>query len=784
MEKQARNRSRLIVIFFVLVVAYFLFRLYSIQVVQADWLQEKAKNIWTESEIIQAKRGIITDRNGKPLAEDSTAYTVSVNPEQIAARGLANDVANGLASILAPSPDAIPELQKKIFVMATKKRANSNKYLVDVQIRNEGWKIDGETKQKVDAFVESLKVRTGHKNVGIAISETTRRFYANNSLASHVLGFLDKEGSAKSGIELQFDDLLKGTNGKLISEQDKVGIELPGSQRTYIPSIDGKTLQLTIDQTIQFYVENALQKTYLDWKPKSASVVVADPRTMEILALANYPDFNPNKYWETTEQKYFVNRAISRPYEPGSTFKLVGLASAVEEGIFNPNDKYLSGQVAVGGHLLRDHNISGWGKISFLEGLLRSSNVGFIKLGQMLGNDKLKSYITKFGFGAKTNIELPGEVRGTAENMRYDSEYATATYGQGLVTVTAMQLTAAYSAIANGGKLLSPLIVKNVVNPETNQIEKTYEPQLIRRVVSEETAKQSSLYLEQVVANQEMGTGKKGYINGYRIAGKTGTASIVPDGERRYSDNTWLISFVAYAPVEDPQVLVTLMLEEPDLGGNFHRGSDAWSPLFKSIMSQTLSHLGIGSNSVNPSLKSGAKVASMTEPIATVPDVTGFTTTQAKNVLTQVGLKADTLGNGPKVLKQFPTAGSNVSLSQRVYLIMDTENRTPTVDMKGKSLREAMEVCSLLSITCKTSGEGFVVSQSLVEDGSWKLELKPPSELVIMDTLAPQVPSAKAQDNPKKSTPSPSPTATPKPTSTSKPTSTPAPTSSKKPSAS
>lgn len=739
MEKKTKLRSLLLGAFFTLLFLGLVSRMYWVQVVDASWLREKAGDVWSKSEVLAAKRGEIVDRNGRTLAEEAVAYTVSVNPELINAKKTSSksknseqldwDITRGLAAILTMSSDPakIAELEKKIYDSVTKKKADGSGYLVDVEIKPEGWKIDGETKKKIDAFIAELQLKTESKgNHGINTKETQKRYYPSNRLASHVIGYLDKDGKAVGGIESTFDELLRGKNGTLEHERDARGVELPNSKVSVNPAENGKTVRLTIDQNIQYYVETALKTSYDKWKPKSMTAIAVDPQTMEILAMANAPDFNPNKYWEFGSQSDFINHAVASQYEPGSTFKVVTLAGAVQEGLFNPNDRFQSGQIIVGGRKLHDHETRGWGTISYMEGLLRSSNVAFVKLGfEKLGPKLLTDYIMNFGFGKKTGITLPNETKGIV-NMKYDSEYATATYGQGQVLTTLLQQTAAYAAIANGGKLLEPHIVKDIVDSQTGEVIQTFEPKVVREVVSPETAQQTALYLEQVVANQDIGTGRRAYINDYRVAGKTGTANIVIPG-KGYSPNTWVITFVGFAPVENPRLLVAVLADQPDLKSNYHYGGEVAAPVFKDIVQQSLRYMNVRSSSGNTETKTETNV----ESIATVPDVTGQTIAEATKKLKQTGLKSEVLGEGGKVLKQSPAPGTEVAMSQRIVLVTQEAQGMQIPDLTGVSLREAMEICGQLEIQCKANGEGYVVSQAEGEASGGKVvtfELKPLAE--------------------------------------------------------
>lgn len=715
MTKKIRARSLLIGGVFTLFFVALLVKVYWIQVVEASWLLGQAEQNWETDKVLAPVRGSILDRNDKVLALDAAAYTVAVNPQIIDAKRIVDDVAKGLTDILKSSDDNAAELEAKIRDRATKRKEDGT-FAVHVEIRNEGWKIDKEKADKVKLLIEQLKKKLDTKgSIGIYLSEEKKRYYPGDSLAAHLIGYNNKEGQPVMGLEATMDDVLKGVPGMISYEKDAKGVELPDSKITFKPAVDGKNVRLTIDKNIQFYMESTLQKISEKFKPKSMTAIAVDPQTMEILGMANTPAFNPNEYWSVENQSNFINHAVASQYEPGSTFKLVTLAGAVEEGLFNPNEMYQSGSILVPGAKLHDHNGVGWGKISFLDGLKRSSNVAFVKLGyEKLGQEKLKSYIDKFGFGEKTGIDLPGEVAGVI-NMRYPSEYATATYGQGRVAVTAIQQTAAYAAIANGGKLMWPHVIKDIIDPKTGNIIQSFEPRVIRQVISEGTAKRVSEYLEQVVFDQQIGTGRNAYIEGYRIAGKTGTANKVVAGEKGYSADKWVISFIGYAPVENPRILVSIIADEPDLGGDYHRGGEVAPPAFREIVSQTLQYMGI------PSSKHIAKTFTSESSKLTVPDFTNMSLDASKDVAKQVDLYVEPLGKGNKVLEQFPKPGTEIVPSQRIYLAMQPQEQIAVPSMVGKSLRDALEACSFLHIKCQVSGEGYVTEQTISGDGMDRL---------------------------------------------------------------
>ncbi|MBD0379173.1 penicillin-binding transpeptidase domain-containing protein [Paenibacillus sedimenti] len=742
MTKKIKARSLLIGGVFTLLFIVLITKVYWIQVVEASWLLDKAEKVWETDKVLAPVRGSILDRNDKVMAVDATSYTVTLNPKMIDGYHISEDVAQGLAEILKDSDEAKPALVNKIRERATKRKADDSDFAANVEIRNEGWKIEKDKADEVTEFIKSMRTKLKLKektDIGVNILEDKKRYYPGETLASHILGYTNKEGVPSLGLEIKLDDVLKGVPGMMNYETDGKGVELPDSKINFKPAEDGKNVRLTIDKNIQFYIESALAKVNEKWHPKSLTAIAVDPHTMEILGMANVPTFNPNKYWMIKDQSDFKNNAVASRYEPGSTFKLVTLAGALQEGVFNPSETYQSGMIRVQDRELHDHNRVGWGKISFLDGLKRSSNVAFVKLGyEKLGPSKLENYIRQFGFDQKTNIDMPGEVSGLID-MKYPSEFATATYGQGKVVVTAIQQTAAYAAMANGGKLMWPHIVKDIVDPKTGQTIQTFAPQMVRQVVSEQTANQVSNYLEQVVSDQEIGTGKLAYIDGYRVAGKTGTANLVLPGEKTYATDTWVISFIGYAPVENPRILVTLIADQPDLGGNYHLGGQVLAPAFKDIVTESLKYMGVAST----------KQPKVTTPEANklkMPNFADNTADIAKEIAKETGLKLEVHGKGTKVVDQFPKAGTEILATQRIYVALQSVDELSLPNLQGRSLRDAMEACSFFKVNCQTSGEGYVADQSASGDAGSRtvvLQLRPLSEKTAATPSAAPTPNGK-----------------------------------------
>ncbi|WNS43823.1 penicillin-binding transpeptidase domain-containing protein [Paenibacillus sp. MMS20-IR301] len=690
---------------------------------QNEKWQKAAAEQWAHTSTIKAVRGVIEDRNGNVLASDVPAYTVVVNPEVIAEKGIGAEVIQGLNELLDKPVDELTKLVEA--------KDEKGKYYKNREIRNEGWKINQDLADKVTAFIEKLKKEHDTLETGVGLVREQKRYYPKDSLAAHILGYTDRDGNAIMGLEKYFNKQLAGTDGKLYYQSDGKGIKLPDSQDTFQPVVNGSNFKLTIDSTIQHYIEEAMKKAYAEYKPKSISVIAADPNTMEILGLANMPTFNPNEFWNA-EPGDFFNHAIMTRFEPGSTFKIVPLAGAVQENLFDPDATFQSGSIRIKGYSkpLYDMNRAGYGTITFLEGVKRSSNVAFIKIGyEMLGQEKLLQYINNFGFSEKTGIDLPGEVSGLVNpDPSRAVENATLAYGHGKLLVTPIQQLTAIAAIANGGKLMVPHVVKEVTDPNTGKTTVT-QPEVVRQVISEESARETGSYLEQVVADLQHGTGRHAYIEGYRVAGKTGTA-IKPDGKGGYDRDKVRSSFLGYAPANNPKIALYVIIDEPaDAAG----GGAAAGPVFKEIVSQSLQYMGVPKaveSDTAGSSKTPAKAAAVSEQRST-PELTGKTVKEARQQLLNQGFDFEAVGNGAAVISQYPVKGTKLTAGQRIYLLTQQDEAMSIPDLKGQSLRDALEILNLLKVGISVEGEGYVTEQTQTENNGKihvSLKLSPVNE--------------------------------------------------------
>jgi len=697
-------------------------RLWWLQKVEAAKIMDYARTQWDREKTLQPKRGAIMDRNGEILAYEGKAYTVNARLKPL------NDKDQDYVKDPYYTATALSKILGAPFESIYKSLTNPKPNVV--LFGRWGNKITEEQKKQIE-LAQYPKLPSGeevktNQLPGVYLTETTRRFYPNNSFAAHVLGYMDLEDEPKMGLEFQLDENLRGEKGEMAIMKDGAGFQLPDGEQKYKPAVDGSNVYLTIDRQIQDYVEQALDFAEKEFNPKGLMVVVSDPQTGEILAMGNRPQFNPNTYYNGITN--YTNHAVTTMFEPGSTFKIITLAAAIEEGMFNPNEDYQSGTYTIKGQTpIRDHNNGrGWGKISFLQGVQRSSNVMFVILGyERLKLEKLKAYFEKFGIGSLTGIELPYEKKGNIanlENPRSPRDWAVTTFGQG-VTVTAIQQVAAVGAIANGGELLKPHIIKEMRDPHTGAVTYRSEREVVRRVVSTATAKQTRDILETVITS-EVGTGQAYRIDGYHVAGKTGTA-------QKYEGNKileghYIASFIGFAPKDDPRLLVYVVVDDPQTNVDyFSYSSKMLAPIFKSIMERSLQYLQQQPDI--QAVKGGdKKQAAAQQPVLppvkelTLPKFIDMATTTAQLRAKQDELNVSVVGTGTKIVEQYPAPFTKVISGQKVTLITDRVEGTTMPDLTGKSLRDVLEFTSILHMQVNATGSGFVEAQSIKPGTSLK----------------------------------------------------------------
>lgn len=645
-------------------------RLAYVQLSQGAVLQEKADDSHFRGVPVAPKRGNIEDRQGNVLAMSVSSETVYAIPAEVRQSGRVKEMAQALAQILGKSAE---EIEERI----TKRTALE---YVQKQITPEA-----------AAQIRALDFP------GIGTTEDSRRYYPMNSLAAHIIGFTGIDNQGLEGIELTREAELKGTAGSILQEFGANGIPLPQAERQYLPPKQGNTVRLTIDQNIQQFAERELQKLMsgqgvnMEGKaPKSASILVMDPSTGELLALASAPSFDPNHYQEA-DPAARRNIAVQNGYEPGSTFKIITLAATLEEKKIKLEEHFYDrGFYAVLGKNVRCWKAGGHGDQSFMEVAENSCNPGFIEMGQRLGMDNFYKYLQAFGFGQKTGIEMSGEALGILANKKKATALDLATMSIGQTNnVTPIQLLTAVSAAANGGTLLKPQLVKEIVGP-SGKVITSFQKEEVRRVISEETSKTVREVLESVVTN---GTGRRAFLPGYRVAGKTGTAQKVVGGG--YIQGEYIASFVAFAPADNPKLAMLAVID----GVPFYGGTVA-CPVLQSVMLDSLRYLGVKPDPQAP-LTPGKPLPGLEFPplrkAATVPSVLGLPALEAQNILTQAGFTCLTEGQGEMVLDQIPHGDTQVEEGSSVLLYLGDEALAPTLATWWQEEDEDIEIIRSLA---------------------------------------------------------------------------------------
>ncbi|WP_089967017.1 stage V sporulation protein D [Lihuaxuella thermophila] len=607
-------------------------RLAYVQLFQGVWLTEKAKDLQSRIVPFEAKRGRILDRNGKKLAYNISSPTVMAIPAQI--KNPVN-TAKQLARILrAP--------EEKIYEQITKRS-------LSVYIRPWGRKISEDQAKEIQ----------GLRMPGIVVTEDSKRYYPYGSLAAHILGFTGIDNQGLAGLELVYEERLKGTKGYVSFSANVKGEKLPFGEDQFTPPRDGLDLMTTLDYTIQTIMERELDQAVAQYQPENALAIAMNPNTGEILGMASRPTYRPDEYRSANPLIYNRNLPIWKTYEPGSTFKIITLAAALEEKKVNLRQGFSDpGYITVGGRRLRCWKGGGHGHQTFLEVVENSCNPGFVTLGQRLGKETLFSYIRDFGFGQKTGIDLNGEAKGILfrESRVGPVELATTAFGQG-VSVTPIQQVAAVAAAINGGDLMEPHLAKAWLDPETGETLETIQPKKLRKVISAETSQTIRYALESVVAK---GTGRKAFVDGYRVGGKTGTAQKVgPDG--RYLQNNHIVSFIGFAPADDPQLVVYVAVDNPK-GIQF--GGVVAAPIVGNILDDSLRYMGVKkrTNQIEP------EDTPLVTPIVSVPNLVGQDIDKIKASLYSFPLKA--YGEGKIVIDQIPEPGKRVKKGSMIKIYL------------------------------------------------------------------------------------------------------------------
>ncbi len=630
--KKINSRMKVLLLIFVVLLLLIIIKVFYVQVFEYKKLYSLSKDLWSRDLPVEANRGLILDRNGVVLADNLTTTSLVLVPNQIKDK---KDTTTKLAQILNVSYD---EMYKHV-----------NKKTSIERVHPEGRRLSYEIADKIS----NLKLP------GVYLVKESKRYYPYGNLLSHTLGYVGIDNQGLSGLELQYDKYLTGESGAIKYFSDAKGNKLNLSD-VYLEPQDGMNLQLTIDINIQKSIERELNNIVDMFEPDMALAIVMNPNTGEIYGMGSRPDYDPNNYQNYNQQVLSRNLPIWATYEPGSTQKIITTSAAIEEKVVDlDNDLfYDSGSVKVDTAKIKCWKAGGHGQQTFMEVLQNSCNPGFVKMGQLLGKDRLFSYLDKFGFGAKTGVDLSGEGKGIIFPLSKvgNVELATTAFGQG-ISVTPIQQVTAVSAVVNGGKLYQPYILKSISEKETGNIIKKNSKKFIRQTISKETSNTMRRALENVVAK---GGGKAAYIDGYRIGGKTGTAQKVENGV--YLVNNYIMSFMAGVPSNNPEAVLYLAIDNPKHTAML--SSYTTTPIARRILLDIIEALDIKKQ--DSQIEKEKEWSDKT--IYEVPNVVGMTKKEAKKALEN--FTVEYAGTGDKVVSQSPEAGTRVEEKTVVRLLL------------------------------------------------------------------------------------------------------------------
>ena len=685
MRAELTIKKRLLTMLAVLTLLFLLVgvRIGSLTLFQGEELTARGVRQWTREGTVTARRGSVQDLNGETLALSATAYIVTANP-----RSVPDEAA--FAHVLAPI------LSADETGMAEKLR---NKRLASVILKRQ-------VPRSVVDQIRALRRESGEMDSllsALSFEEDSRRVYPKGAFLTQVLGLTNVDSEGQSGLESRYNTLLRGVNGTLRTEVDVKARLLPDGKTAYVPPEEGSTLRLTVDAALQGIVEKAMRECLAANHARSVQCIMTDVNTGAILALCMKPDFDPNdpprNDAETLNDLMRIT-AVSDVYEPGSTFKILTCAAALDSGCAALEDRfYCSGSVTVDGDRIRCWKNS-HGSQDLKEALGNSCNPAFVALALRMGTDTFYKYLHAFGLGQKTGVDLPGESEGILISARHMKSVDLARVGFGQsVAVTPLQLIAAASAVVNGGRLMRPYIVREVLDEQGNVIDRTL-PTVVSLPIKPETSAIMRSLLENVVEN---GGGKNGAVAGYRVGGKTGTAQVYKNG--RVVTSVHIGSFIGFAPADQPRVAVLVTVNEAQVPIDY--GSVTAAPYARQILEEALPYLGIEKSAP------GATPS----PSVSVPDVTGMTVAEARKKLAEAGLFCETDGEASLVTAQAPAAGGQLRSGGSVMLYTYENGPAAAVDLisvpdvKGLSMVEAGRRLRARGLEMEIEGSGLAARQ-------------------------------------------------------------------------
>ena len=684
------------------------------QLIGYDKYQARAIAQQTLNTTINAERGRITDRNGNDLAVSTTVKTVYIAPKSIK-EGQHEDIARNLSEILGLDYDTVYAKTQKNNYYETVKR-----------------KIENDVADKIRQYVAESKVS------GVYLIDDTKRYYPHGSLASHVIGFVGVDNEGLDGVEKKYDSFLKGTNGKLITTKNNLGTEMPVEYETYVPAENGSDIKLTIDSTVQYYLEKHMEQARRDYKCLGgAAAVIMDVNTGGVLGMTSKPDYDLNNYQQISDELLlealeqftagegedrteaydeekkkltnlmYRNKLTVDTYEPGSTFKIITASMAVEENLVSDNDTFY----CPGYHIVADRRIACWkhgghGTQNFAQTIQNSCNPAFMMIGARVGATTFRNYFINFGLTEPTGIDLTGEASGifhSEENFN-EVQLATASFGQRF-KITPIQMLTAVAAVANGGQLVTPHVVDEITSTDADgntKTVKTVDAGVKRQVISTATSEKMRQLLADAV---RVGSGRNAYVKGYRVAGKTGTSEKLAT-ESTTGEEEYIASFVGFAPADDPQIAILVMLDEPN-GSEYFGGLTA-APTAGKILSDVLPYLEI-----IPQYTAEER----TTLDVSVPATTGLSSDEAEKLVENSGLNCKIVGGEGTVEYQMPKSGSPIPHGGTV--VMYTNGKTPSAtvtvpDIVKMSVAGAAKMMNNYGLNLRASGNESTMNTALI----------------------------------------------------------------------
>ena len=669
-----------------------------------------ASNRNTISKVLKAKRGTIYDMSGNVLAQNVTSYTlIAYLDEERSTKTQINHVKDidSTAKALAKALETDEESLKKML----QKGKEQGKY--QIEFGSVGKNLTELKKSEI----ESLNLP------GIDFEESYKRYYPNGDFASYILGYAktneytDKNGKlvtsidGELGIEAKFDDDLKGTDGYLMYQQDRFGYKIPDTKEERIDALDGKDIYLTLDSSIQRFAETEVQYMQTEYEPQWALITVMDAKTGDILASSSTPSFNPNLRNITS----YENPLVSNAFEPGSTMKIYTYMCAIDKGTYNGEETFKSGSIEVADAVIRDWNNKGWGTITYDKGFEYSSNVGVsTMINHFIDRDEMKDCFKKYGFGSSTGIDLSRELSGSL-GFKYPVEVANAAFGQG-ITTTPIQHLKALSMIANDGQELTPHIVSKIVDSNTGKT--TYKRKIEKsaKLVKQSTIDKIKDLMDNVVNSPDPeATGKKYHIDGFDVIGKTGTSQIYDEKRGGYlkGSNDYIYSFAGMYPKEDPEIIIYAAIKQPNVGSS--------STLSTSI-NNLMKNIAKYKNMFEEETKNNSSVTSLK-----LDSYINKKVTDVKKIMDENHINTTIIGNGDKIINQYPNKGETVLSYDRVFLITNgDQGKMP--NLLGYSRSDAIYLMKTLGYDYELEGYGYVTAQSikageLVGDNTVKITL-------------------------------------------------------------